>query len=253
MKIHEKSDIFLYDDEEGDFIFNHIKCILKSETEEEYFYAKVYERDGLDAGLDTTKLDLTPIPPEDIWPQFDKSFTLAPVPLPEDCYVKRASLLDYEASTRGDGIPKLILQEAEICEILRKNPHHNIANYLGCLVVDGKIHGLCFDRYAMTLDEQKENGTPLDATLCLQDIKDGILHLHSLGLIHNDINPRNIMMNADGKPVIIDFDSCKREGEKLVKCGTPDWMIEDAQYATRDNDFFGLSRLQEFLSDGDGV
>jgi serine/threonine protein kinase len=32
---------------------------------------------------------------------------------------------------------------------------------------------------------------------------EGIKHLHSLGLVHNDINPSNIMLDEHGIPVII--------------------------------------------------
>lgn len=57
--------------------------------------------------------------------------------------------------------------------------------------------------------------TPFDKDLCLQGIESGIRHMHSLGLVHNDINPSNIMIDSADRPVIIDFDSCKQEGEKL--------------------------------------
>lgn len=71
--------------------------------------------------------------------------------------------------------------------------------------------------------------------------------MHALGLIHNDLNPSNIMMNGDS-PVIIDFDSCKREGEKLgLKLGTFGWAMEGVDYATPQNDYFGLSKIREAL------
>jgi len=47
-----------------------------------------------------------------------------------------------------------------------------------------------------------------DYSSILAGIESGIRHLHSLGLVHNDINPRNIMMDHD-KAVIIDFGSCR--------------------------------------------
>jgi serine/threonine protein kinase len=46
-------------------------------------------------------------------------------------------------------------------------------------------------------------------------IEDGIRHLHKRGLIHNDINPTNIMI--DNGPVINDFDSSRAPGETLHK------------------------------------
>lgn len=167
-----------------------------------------------------------------------------------DCYVKRPSLMYYGVDgSQKNCIKEQILQEAEVCEILRKNPHPNIARYLGYIEVNGRVRGLCFHRYSMTLAERVKIGTILDTKLCLEGIKNGILHMHALGLTHNDINPHNIMLDANDNPVIIDFDSCRREGEELVKSGTPDWVMEDARYATRANDFYGLSKLEEFLSD----
>ena len=40
-------------------------------------------------------------------------------------------------------------------------------------------------------------------------------HLHSLGFIHNDINIANVMfLDDDDVPIIIDFNSCGKEGEE---------------------------------------
>ncbi|KAF4959411.1 hypothetical protein FSARC_10736 [Fusarium sarcochroum] len=261
--------------EQGDdFVFDHIKIITKSFTGD-YFYAKFSKRvhpdaidtlefDGLEFDADKDicsqfasfianalkldKLDLVPIPIDVIWPRYADFLTIASEPTSRDCYVKRASLLNYETDQSFNLYHMLVMEEAQVCETLLKNPHPNIARYRGCEVLDGRIRGLCFDKYAMTLRERLETGNSLDKQLCLQGIKDGIHHLHSLGLTHNDMNPRNVMVDASDNPVIIDFDSCKHEGEELVKCGTPDWCLEDMQYAARENDFFGLSKLEELLS-----
>jgi serine/threonine protein kinase len=59
----------------------------------------------------------------------------------------------------------------------------------------------------MTLaDRVKDHDRPLDADKCWNGIKDGVEHLHSLGIIHNDLNPRNVMLDSEDTPVIIDFD-----------------------------------------------
>ncbi|KAK5798648.1 hypothetical protein VI817_004938 [Penicillium citrinum] len=49
----------------------------------------------------------------------------------------------------------------------------------------------------------------------LDGLRAGILHLHSLGLFHNDINPGNVMLDEDGNFILIDFDSCRHIGEDL--------------------------------------
>jgi serine/threonine protein kinase len=147
-----------------------------------------------------------------------------------------------------------VIHEVRICEILRKNPHPNIIQYLGCVVKDDKIHGLCFTKYSMDLMRRVKDGRPLDSELYLRSLKSAILHLHTLGLVHNDINPRNIMINENDIPIIIDFDSCKHEGERLDKSGTPGWCIEDAQYAMRENDFFSFALVENLvLSKSKGI
>jgi serine/threonine protein kinase len=100
----------------------------------------------------------------------------------------------------------------------------------------------------MTLAERVETGVPLDTQLCLQGIRAGVAHLHSLGLAHNDINPYNVMMDAGDNPVLIDFDACTREGEALLKFGTPDWFDETVRIGSRQNDFYALRKMVEYLS-----
>ena len=193
-------------------------------------------------------LELTAIPTDEIWPAFDSKFSKAPQPLPDNSYTKQTSLLDV-----GD-IPnckfrELILGELEICELLAQHPHPNVAEYRGCVVEDNRITGLCFARYDTTLSDKVSSGVPFDRAACLRGIEDGISHLHRLGLIHNDLNPSNVMVDVDGSnPVIIDFDSCRREGQELgLKWGTPFFAMEDMTHATRENDFYGLAKIREFL------
>ena len=169
--------------------------------------------------------------------------------------MKRPSLLDYGD---GDGddtktsteLSGLLLSEAEVCEILRTSPHPNIAQYLGCQVEDDRIMGLCFVKYGMNLWERViKDSRPFDKDLILQGIQEGIRHLHSLGLIHCDLNPVNIVMDHGDTPVIVDFDSCRRNGEELgLKRGTFGWTNEDFKFARPENDEYGLSKIRDFLS-----
>lgn len=50
----------------------------------------------------------------------------------------------------------------------------------------------------------------------MQGVQDGVAHLRSLGLVHGDLNPANFMVEGeDGVAVMVDFDSCRREGEVM--------------------------------------
>ena len=68
---------------------------------------------------------------------------------------------------------------------------------------------------------------------CLHGVEISIRHLHSLGLIHNDINPSNVMIDEDtdkDESIIIYFDSCRPVGESLEEVGrTFEWCDESVQ------------------------
>ena len=115
----------------------------------------------------------------------------------------------------------LLLNKAKVYEILKAFPHFNITRYLKYIVENNKITGLYFVKYGMNLSERvTKDSRPFDIDLCLRGIQKSIQHLHSLDLIHCDLNPTNILMDRD-TPVIRDFDSCQRKGVKLsFKAGT---------------------------------
>ena len=176
--------------------------------------------------IDVEQLDypFISIPNEDRCPLFTNDLTPAPYPPADDAFIKRPALFSYHPQTSKSKPRELLLHEAQICLILREHPQENIASYLGCVNADGFVAGLCFKKYAETLsDRLKDTNRPLDLDSCLKGVKNGFDYLHSLGLNHNDINPRNIMLDNQDSPIILDFDSCQWEGGLLLKTGTPGW------------------------------
>ena len=149
--------------------------------------------------IDAEQLDcpLIPIPKEDLWPPFTDHLTLAPYPLPSDIFFKKPSLIGLGSET-GPKPREVLLHEAHMCEILRRHPHPNIASYLGCVRDKGLITGLCFVRYKETLsDRLRDSNRPLNLHSCLKGVKNGLDHLHDLGLYHNYINLANIMLDKE--------------------------------------------------------
>lgn len=74
----------------------------------------------------------------------------------------------------------------------------------------------------------------------------GIRHLHSLGIIHNDINPANMMFDTcnGNTPVIIDFDSCRPKGHRLtIVKRTYEWADDNVKEAMPENDFNALREI----------
>ena len=230
-----------------DFVFDHTKIVLLQNNE--FFSAATTERLlHHRENPDCSKLDyVVLIPREDYCPRYKPHLTKAPARLPSNTYIKRPSLLPWDRNTPDSNIAGLVLHEAEICEILRKNPHPNIVAYHGCQVVDGRVVGLCLTRYDATLAERLATTTVIPIQSWYEGMKRGVDHLHHIGLVHNDFNPSNIMFDGD-TPVIIDFDSCKQIGEELGdKAGTHGWDLEHANIALPENDTFGLRRIKDTL------
>ncbi|KAK0421582.1 kinase-like domain-containing protein [Armillaria borealis] len=177
----------------------------------------------------------------------------APEPLPEDTYIKVGTIFYFHPEDpEKSAIWQYMIQEAHVCETLMKYPHQNVAQYYGYVEKDGMMVGLCFKRYGQTLSDAMRIGLIRreDIEHSLDQIKKGIEHIHGLGLVHNDINPRNILLDADGKLVIIDFDSCRKQGESMLdgKCGTFPFS-NDSETAEFQNDFYGLEKIREWMEE----
>ncbi|OKO93427.1 hypothetical protein PENSUB_12490 [Penicillium subrubescens] len=127
-------------------------------------------------------------------------------------YVKTPSLLAY-----ANGNPeKQISREVETCEILRKNPHLNTAIYYGYMETHAAIK-----------------------------------HLHSLGIVHNDINPANILLDEDGTLILNDFDRCRYIEESLHNTATKrthHWHDSSVDISLAKNDLDAFKELTIWLN-----
>ncbi|PBK64284.1 hypothetical protein ARMSODRAFT_1054487 [Armillaria solidipes] len=176
-----------------------------------------------------------------------------PHPIPDNAYIKVGLPLFFDAENlEGGAIWPTMICEARICELLMKHPHRNVAEYYRYAEKDGLMTGLCFKRYGQTLTDAVEKGTlkAVDIEFTLKQIEQGIRHIHGLDLVHNDINPSNILLAEDNvTPVIIDFDSCCKKGASLdYNGGTFPWS-NDARTAGFENDDFGLNKVREWMKE----
>ncbi|KAH6418241.1 hypothetical protein HBI14_097060 [Parastagonospora nodorum] len=176
-------------------------------------------------------------------PRFNAS-TMTIAPLESGSYEKKAS---HESRD-------LTLREIQTCRVLQECPHPNICGYRGVVVNNGLVTALMFDRYDMNLREflYSQRSNNMDIPKCIQEIKNGIDHIHSLGLVHCDIKPDNIFVHlASARFVVGDFDSVHREGQRLtLKTGTEGWAPLEADtndLARREIDFYGLKMIQAWL------
>ncbi|KAI0535501.1 kinase-like domain-containing protein [Xylaria digitata] len=201
------------------------------------------------------------IPEETYSPLTPPRSTIAPILPPDRFYLKRPNLLLFEVSP---GQVNPVLQELEVCELIKQHPHSNIATYHGCQSVNNRVIGLCFERYPITLLSKVNPGylnksmfirmndrtvTQEQADRYLPGIEAGIRHLHSLGLVHNDLNPNNVMIAADDRPVIIDFDSCRVIGANLDRAKrTHEWYSPDVHVSAETNDLDALAEIRAWLT-----
>lgn len=132
---------------------------------------------------------LQPVPPENVFPLAPDDLTVAP---PFD---KTKHYLKAPQFTYGDSLPgrtfvaDVLLNEARVLERLRRKPHVSIVPYHGVVVKDSRITHLCLQRCHSSLLEYYESGLPtLERNRLLDEVIEGIEHLHTMGLAHNDIN-----------------------------------------------------------------
>lgn len=237
------------------FIYTQVLFRQDSNT----FSAKSPDR-SIDQGVCTDKLyDVKPIPLEAYCPLLPSGSSIALDP--SDCYIKQPNLISFGGAV---DLASLVLQELATCEVIRKHAHPNIATYYGCVASDGRVTSLCFEKYPETLMDkinpghlnksmfiQSKDRTAIReiATRYLLGIEEGIRQLHALGLVHNDLNPANIMITTDDTPVIIDFDSCSAPGAALDKTKrTHGWFDPGVHVSQESNDIDALAELRVWLT-----
>ncbi|CCE30696.1 uncharacterized protein CPUR_04545 [Claviceps purpurea 20.1] len=239
----------MFVEKDGETKFGYTNIIIRGSNGDLY-YANTEDRFETSSEIDIDNLDKTSINTDGCWPLYSPRFLQAPSTIPPDSYVKGPALSLCENHPKDTPVSDLVLHKVEAYELLRRHPHPNIVKYRGCVVSDGRITGICLAKYTMTLYERMAASTPFDKDLFLDGIERGVRHLHSLGIVHNDISPNNIMLDELDRPVIIDFDAWQNNGEELgITKGTSGWMIEGSEYALFENDFFALSKIQEFIYD----
>ncbi|KAK4117540.1 kinase-like protein [Canariomyces notabilis] len=211
-----------------------------------------------DINLEQIAFALTPVPDEDIFPEWTCSgegLTRAPETLPSNIYVKRPNMSLYDVFQKHNVlklIPKGLLEEAKAMEMLSQHPHPHIIRYHGCYVRRGRIVGLILDRHPCTLaDYLRNKAGSVDKERFMKALESAIGHLHSLNWAHNDLNPSNILVNEAGMPVLIDFGSAQEIGAALGSSrGTQGWIDgEMKDYDTSDSghDLFALEKIRAWF------
>jgi len=252
-----------FEEVDGSFIFTGTLIVYNAGGDLHHAVSKTRYSSPSEVKLEHLNNDIL-IPVSAYSPLFPSDFTRAPDPLPQNYYIKKPRLISYEQIRHGsqpNHIAESVLLEAAVYELLKQHPHPNVATYIGCQVSDRRITGLCFMEYQRTLMQEVNPGDLMkrklrsdyqrskDYSNVLAGIESGIKHLHAVGLVHNDINPSNIMLDGD-EAVIIDFGSCRRVGESLEGAGrTYEWYDEQVKTALPQNDLDALEEIRIWLGD----
>jgi serine/threonine protein kinase len=108
----------------------------------------------------------------------------------------------------GLGAFDRFLQEYELIADLR---HPNIVKIYGLGVSDDHAHIVMEYLGGGDLRQKIEQGIPeSDAVNYLLQIADALANVHSVGILHRDLKPGNIMLREDGSLALIDFGLAKK-------------------------------------------
>jgi eukaryotic-like serine/threonine-protein kinase len=141
--------------------------------------------------------------------------------------------------------------------LLAKIRHPNVVTVYGAERLEGRVGLITEFVDGQTLAEVVRDGGPLSAGEVLsigRDLCRALGAVHEAGLLHRDIKPQNVMRDADGRIVLMDFGAGHR-GEAMAQAlaGTPLFLapeVLDEGPATVQSDVYSLGVLLHYLATG---
>lgn len=146
----------------------------------------------------------------------------------------------------------------EMFEVYSKLANINnvgIVNVLACYTENGKCIDIEEYVNGKTLETIISEGqwTDSDYARCIMDMCDTLAELHSYGIIHRDIQPKNIIIDNNSVK-LIDFDIARNKKESSVKdtrlLGTPEFASPEAYgFSQTDerSDIYSLGKLLDMI------
>lgn len=201
---------------------------------DDWFYCKL-------KNYDDEPHELIPIDKKIICPIYKEYYTIFNNYEDKNLYYK-SPLISFTEYDNNDIIS--MTNEIETYEKIKINGEHkNICKYYGCIVKNNIVESIVIKKYdhcLMNIEKitynQREN--------IIKELKEGVSFLHSINIIHGDINPYNIMLDDFMNPIIIDFDSC---GKNNLKMGTDIYMSNNYKKEIED-DIYSLNKTIDFIN-----
>lgn len=160
----------------------------------------------------------------------------------------------------GAARPEAVMEEGRMLARVR---HENIVAIYGADVIDG-VAGIWMELvHGRTLDTIVNGNGPMNAREAAAigvDIAKALAAVHAAGLLHCDVKAQNVVQEAGGRVVLMDFGAGRlapemRDEDQIVGvAGTPRYMapelLEPGASATRATDIYSLGVLLYFLVSG---
>ena len=157
----------------------------------------------------------------------------------------------------GAARPEAVMEEGRMLARVR---HEHVVSIYGADVIDG-VAGIWMELiHGRTLDTIVNAGGPLtarEAAAIGVDIAKALAAVHAAGLLHCDVKAQNVVQEAGGRVVLMDFGAGRiapemRDEDQIVNvAGTPRYMapelLQPGASATRATDIYSLGVLLYFL------
>ncbi|RSN07444.1 serine/threonine protein kinase [Nonomuraea sp. WAC 01424] len=117
--------------------------------------------------------------------------------------------------------------EARLIGTLQSSHHARLIDYVesgqGAAIVMELVNGVSLREIL-----RSEGPTGAQATLvALKGSLQGLAAAHSIGVVHRDFKPENVMVQGDGVSKLVDFGIAVRAGEGVSAAGTPPYMAPE--------------------------
>lgn len=157
----------------------------------------------------------------------------------------------------GASDPEAVMQEGRMLARMR---HENVVTVYGADVIDG-VAGIWMELvHGPTLDHMVRKHGPLplrEAAAIGADVARALATVHAAGVLHCDVKAQNVVREATGRVVLMDFGAGRiapeyRDGDEVSDvAGTPRYMapelFKSGSTATKATDIYSLGILLYFL------
>ncbi len=112
------------------------------------------------------------------------------------------------------GLKKFVEEAKLLWNLSTPTRHPNIVSVRSLFEIHGTAYMVMDFEDGVSLSRLLKQGTQFNEqslTALIRPIAEGLERAHRVGVLHRDIKPPNILVNDDGRPVLIDFGSARFE------------------------------------------